>query len=637
MQQYFGPQGILAQKFDHFEYRSSQLAMAQEVYHCLKREIPLLAEAGTGTGKTWAYLIPAILSGKRVVISTGTKNLQDQILDHDIPLLKKHLFPRLKALCLKGRGNYLCRRRFGDFVYQPSFHNRSEAILFRRLLQWAARTKSGDRAEIPWLPDQFPAWNEVCSSTDRCLASQCENMSRCFIHRMRVEAAQAHIVVVNHHLFFADLALRKKAMTEVLPEYDAVIFDEAHQLEDIVGFYFGVQFSSRGLNELSQDLARQCRKAIPKGQKVQDLLKSSQQLEAQARVLQRVMQDSAGSNGRFPLDLAKVGEGFSRVCSRTVRVLETLGERLLSFREGDPAFDALHRRGSEMARSITRIQTQNESSLIYWFELNPGTVSFHGTPVTVASILEEVLFSRISAVILTSATLTVGGSFQYLRGSLGMPVETRELSVPSPFAYEEQTILYIPPDFPAPTDPAFCRSLAEEALLILRKSRGRGLFLFTSYRNLHQVYDLLKDQLSYPILFQGQKPKRVLLSEFKDRIDSVLMATSSFWQGIDVPGESLTCLLIDKIPFEVPDDPISAARMRYLDSQGKNAFFHYQVPRAVIQLKQGLGRLIRSSQDRGIMGIFDVRLLRKNYGALFLRSLPPCRLVHRLEDLDAYL
>ncbi len=637
MQRYFGPEGILAQKLEHFEYRPSQLEMAQTVYHCLKTEVPLMVEAGTGTGKTWAYLVPAILTGKKIVVSTGTKTLQDQILDQDIPLLKKLLFPRLQAVCLKGRGNYLCRRRFSEFAYQPAFHSREEAKLFRRFQQWAGRTKSGDRAEIPWLPDQFQAWSEVCSGTEHCLASQCEDQSRCFVHRLRMEAAQAQLVVVNHHLFFADLALRKKALTEVLPDYDGVVFDEAHQLEDIVGLYFGVQFSSRGLRELALDLARECRKVLPKGEKVRDLLKTAQHLEALTRDFQHTMQGFAGSGGRFLLDSPRVGEGFDRVCGKVVRALERMGERLLSFREENPVLDSLDRRGAEMARGITQLQARKDASLIYWFEVNHGSVVCHGTPVEVSSILEECLFARRSAVVLTSATLTVGNSFQYLRESLGLPSETRELSAPSPFAYEDQAVLYIPPDFPSPTDPTFCRCLAEQALLIFRKTRGRGLFLFTSYRNLHQVHELLKDRLPYPILVQGQKPKRVLLAEFKERIDSVLMATSSFWQGIDVPGESLTCLLIDKVPFEVPDDPIGSSRMKHLESRGKNAFYQYQVPRAVIQLKQGLGRLIRSSRDRGVMAVFDVRLLQKSYGALFLQSFPPCRRVRGIEDMDAFL
>jgi ATP-dependent DNA helicase DinG len=633
MQRYFGPQGLLAQKVTSFDFRASQLEMAEGVHQCLSSETPLLVEAGTGTGKTWAYLIPAILSGKRVVVSTGTKTLQDQILDHDIPFLKRLIAPHLQTVCLKGRRNYLCLRRFRDFSYQPTLWNKEEARLFRRFQQWAARTPTGDRADLDWLPDSFQTWNEVSSGSEDCLGQQCDDYSRCFITRLRLEASRAHLLVVNHHLFFADLALRGKGLGEILPDYDAVIFDEAHQLEDTIGLYFGLQFSNLKINDLVQDLLKEAKKDAGKTQRFQDIHSIAVQLEALSRLLYQGLCPAPGVQGRFPLDLQKVGKSFTDTCRQLLHALEQLNALLTPKSDSPETLDLLHRRSLEMAGEVREILEQDNPSLVYWYELSAKAVFIYGTPVDVAPVLREKLLSRKSAVVMTSATLSIAGSFDFIRSSLGMPPETRELLLASPFDYEKQALLYIPSTFPAPHEPGFCERLAEEALQILTKTQGRALFLFTSYRNMKETHGLLKDRLPYPLFVQGQKPKRTLLAQFKQEIHSILFATSSFWQGIDVPGESLSCLLIDKLPFEVPDDPLISARMEHLGAQGKSPFVHYQVPRAVIQLKQGVGRLIRSPGDRGVIAIFDVRLLTKNYGRLFLKSLPPCRRVHGLDDI----
>lgn len=633
MQRYFGPQGLLAQKVKSYDFRASQLEMAEGVYQCLTVETPLLVEAGTGTGKTWAYLIPAILSGKRVVVSTGTKTLQDQILDHDIPFLKRLIAPHLQAVCLKGRRNYLCLRRFRDFSYQPTLWNKEESRLFRRFQQWAERTPTGDRADLDWLPDGFQTWNEVSSGSEDCLGQQCDDYSRCFITRLRLEASRAHLLVVNHHLFFADLALRGKGLGEILPDYDAVIFDEAHQLEDTIGLYFGLQFSNLKINDLVQDLFRETKRDAGKTRRFQEIHSIAVQLEALSRLLYQGLCPAPGAQGRFPLNLQKAGTSFADSCRQLLHALEQLNALLTPKSDSPETLDLLHRRSLEMAGEVREILEQDNPSLVYWYELSAKAVFIYGTPVDVAPVLREKLLSRKSAVVMTSATLSIAGSFDFIRSSLGMPPETRELLLASPFDYEKQALLYIPSSFPAPHEPVFCKHLAEEALQILTKTQGRALFLFTSYRNMKETHGLLKDRLPYPLFVQGEKPKRTLLAQFKQEIHSILFATSSFWQGIDVPGESLSCLLIDKLPFEVPDDPLISARMEHLAAQGKSPFVHYQVPRAVIQLKQGVGRLIRSPGDRGVIAIFDVRLLTKNYGRLFLKSLPPCRRVHHLDDI----
>ena len=636
MQTYFGPHGLLAARIKNFEYRKGQLDMAKTVAECLRSGTPLVAEAGTGTGKTWAYLIPAVLSGKKVVVSTGTKTLQDQILDHDIPFLQQALGLKFKAVCLKGRRNYLCLRRFREFSYQPTLFNKTEAVLFRRFQKWAARTPTGDRAEIEWLPDNFRTWFEVCSSPEYCLGQQCPDHQRCHITRLRAEASRAQLLVVNHHLFFADLSLRSRGLTEVLPPYDAVIFDEAHQLEDVVSSYFGIQCGSGQVAQIAQDLSRECKKE--KKRDFAELQKIAQHLEALARLLHHSIAKGPDKKpGRGRLDPAKLGVDFKETCVSITHALEQVKAAVVSVSQELPVFDNLGRVAAELAWSLNEILAQKNDSLVYWYESNSQAAHLHGTPIEISPVLREFLFPKTGAVIMTSATLSVAGSFAYFRNALGVPKESIEAIFPSPFDFGKQALLYVPSQFPVPSDRSFCEKMADQAAQILEKTEGRALFLFTSYGNMNETYRLLRERLPFPLLVQGQKPKRALLSEFKETVDSVLFATSSFWQGVDVPGEALSCLLIDKLPFDVPDDPITAARMERLSKEGKSPFFELQVPRAVVQLKQGAGRLIRSSTDRGIIAIFDVRLLTKAYGQLFLKSLPPCRLIHDLSHMEGFL
>lgn len=637
MHHYFGPQGILAQKVPGFEFRSSQVEMAEAVYASLKDGVPLLAEAGTGTGKTWAYLIPAVLSGQKVVISTGTKTLQDQILDHDIPFLKKHIFPSLRAVCLKGRKNYLCRRKFQLFAHQPTLWNKEEAKLFRRFQKWALSTRSGDRAEINWLPDNFHSWNEVSSNSEQCLGQQCSEISRCFLSLLRQEASRADLLVVNHHLYFADLALRASNRGEVLPDYDAIIFDEAHQLEDVVSLYFGLEFSNAKINELVQDIQRESTRKSLQIKNIQEVIKIVQHLEILSRSFYQQLLPAKANQGRFLLDLNRAGANFAETCREMIHALEQLNAHLSLSSDNHPVLDSFNRRSSHFALIIREILDQQDPSLVYWYELSARSVFVHATPIEVSTICNQWLFKQTRKMVFTSATLAIAGSFDFLKRNLGMPAETRELEVASPFAYEQQALLYVPEHLPLPQASHFCDLVAKEAAKILTKTGGRALFLFTSYRNLHVLHNYLQEVLPYPILVQGQKPKRQLLTEFKQKIDSVLLATSSFWHGIDVPGEALSCLLIDKLPFEVPEDPLIAARIEYLANHGKNPFYNYQVPRAIIHLKQGMGRLIRSSRDRGIISIFDVRLFTKAYGKLFLESLPPCRMTREIDDIDDFL
>lgn len=619
-----------------FEFRSSQLEMAQAVFASLKEGYPLLAEAGTGTGKTWAYLIPAVLSGQKVVVSTGTKTLQDQILDHDIPFLKAHLFPGVQVVCLKGRKNYLCRRKFRLFAHQPSLWSREEAMLFQRFQEWAASTHSGDRAEIDWLPDNFHTWNEVSSSSDQCLGQQCADYSRCFLTTLRQEASRADLLIVNHHLYFADLALRIAGRGEILPEYDSVVFDEAHQLEDVISLYFGLEFSNGKVSELVRDIHRESGGKSVRVEHIDEIRRIGEHLEILGRQFYQHLAHAKGLHGRFPLNPDLCGSEFASTCRQVIHALEQLNAQL-SRLQGNAVFDSFIRRGERLLSAVREIQEQADPALVYWYELTGRTALVHGTPIEIGSLCNRWLFGQGRGIIFTSATLTVAGGFDFLRHNLGAPPETRELLLESPFVFNRQSLLYVPGHAPMPQSAGFCDFMAQEAARILTTTKGRALFLFTSYRNLHAVHGHLQGALPYPILVQGQKPKRQLLAEFKQRIDSILLATSSFWQGVDVPGESLSCLLIDKLPFEVPEDPLIAARMKYLAESGKNPFYHYQVPRAIIHLKQGAGRLIRTSRDHGVIVIFDIRLFSKSYGKLFLDSLPPSSLTRKINDIGDFL
>lgn len=637
MTRYFGPDGLLAEKLPGFEYRALQMQMAEAVQAGLRDSVALLVEAATGTGKTWAYLIPAILSGKRIAVSTGTKTLQDQIFDHDIPVLQRLLFPQLRAVVLKGRKNYLCRRRLSEFAAHPSFAARDEAKLFQRLQRWAARTETGDRAEIQWLPDQFHAWNDISSSSDQCVGQDCADQSRCFLTRLRQQAARADLLLVNHHLLFADLAVRRGGFGEVIPRYEAVIFDEAHQLEDIAASYFGIQWSNFRLQELLHDTQVEIPRASKDPEVLRQVRSACELLDVLNRRLVHLLCRPPAATGRYRLQPDNMMAGFREICVELGQGLDALRMVLSPHQDAHPALESCQRRGHELRSVLGELLEQRDPSLIYWYETSSRGVFLHGTPVEVAPIFQQHVFKHTPTAIFTSATLATAGSFAFLRDRFGLPVDTRELLLPSPFAYDQQAVLYLPSPFPQPNADDFCRRVADEALAILTKTRGRALFLFTSYRNMTQVHKLLEKRLPYPVLLQGQKPKRVLLAEFKENVASVLFATSSFWEGVDVPGEALSCLLIDKLPFEVPDDPLLVARLEALRTQGKNPFNDYQVPRAILHLKQGVGRLIRSSQDRGIIVLFDIRLLQKSYGRLFLDSLPPCRRVHQLADLDNFV
>lgn len=596
--------------------------MAQAVNQAFTQERFLIVEAGTGTGKTLAYLIPAVLSRKRVVISTGTKTLQEQLFFKDIPFVQKELGLAFKASFMKGRNNYLCWRRYRLFSRQPLFQTVEEISHFAALKKWAGRTKSGDRAELEELPEDLGSWKEVCASSETCLGQGCEFFDRCFITRMRQEAASSDVVIVNHHLFFADLAVRLKGYGEVLPRYEAVIFDEAHQLEEVATSYFGIAVSNFRFEELARDIRREAAAAKLKDEALNKA--SEGLLDDQERFFGLFR----SGDPRYRLQPERLEGRALELTARLIERLTFLSAHIGGMKESPEGLRACSRRAEELKQQFQEVLSLSESRMVYWCELRGRGVFLHASPVDVSADLQQQLYSRLKTVVFTSATLSARGNFRFFKERLGLEESAEELMLDSSFDMRSQVLLYLPINLPDPNDPSFVRRAAAEIKKILERTRGRAFLLFTSLKNMEEAYVLLKGRLPFTCFLQGERPKSALVRAFKEDIHSVLFATASFWEGVDVQGEALSCVIVDRLPFSPPNEPIMEARLEQIASSGRSPFWDYQVPSAVILLKQGLGRLIRTRQDRGLLAILDPRLLTKGYGKAFLESLPPCPMVH---------
>ncbi len=630
LEKIFGHEGWLEKHHPNYEYRQGQLEMAEEVESAFENRRHLIAEAGTGTGKTLAYLVPIIRAGRRVVISTGTKNLQEQIFFKDIPFLKK-LFPNLRATLMKGRQNYLCRQKLYDLENQPVLQGLQEVELYARLRDWERRTETGDRAELEDLPDTSPLWQRLDARRETCTGQKCPQFERCFITWMHQRAAESDIIIVNHHLFFADLALKQMDYASLLPDYAGLVFDEAHEIEDVATLYFGIQVSNYRVEELARDA-----EATLRAKKIEsaDAARAVADLRRRGEHFFELFPQTEGrtSFANRAEFLATNAAAYAALKNALVR----LGTELGRLPEKPEEINRLVERGGELRSAFEFVLEGQERNYVFWWERRGRGVFVEASPIDVSSILRERLFAKMDSVLLTSATLAVSGTFDFLKRRLGV-ANAREKIFPSHFDYARQALLYIPAHLPDPRDAAWRDTAAQEVVEILKATRGRAFVLFTSYQQMHDVYERVHRRVRYPMLLQGTAPRTALLDRFRSTPHAVLFATSSFWQGVDVQGQQLSAVIIDRLPFDVPTDPVVAARIRLINEDGGNAFTEYQVPQAVIALKQGFGRLIRSVQDRGVLAILDHRIVRKPYGRVFLESLPPYRHTHRLEDVKGFM
>ena len=664
---FFSPGGVLSRSNLAFEHRKGQYEMARAIEKAFADKRHLIVEAGTGTGKTLAYLLPALRLARerqqRVIISTGTKNLQEQLFFKDVPFLES-IFGPLKVCYMKGRGNYLCKHKLYALRDSPLLSGLEEISQFHAIAAWEKTTVTGDRAEIDALPENSALWPKLDARGEACLGQTCPDWDGCFITSMRRKALESDIIIVNHHLFFADMAIKLQAGASadagVLPAAGAVIFDEAHELEETASNFFGIGLSTQRFDELARDVETMLR---AKQASTSAIESATATLRDRARMFFAALPVATELNaglGRMPFEQrADFLEESGDIYTGALNALARLEGELERQKDVDEA-PGLRKRTADIATHLKFLLESQDPNTVFWIERRAaggvrnlargvGHASHHtylqATPIDVSQLLAAALFEEYSSVVLTSATLTVASGatssgntvsgFEHISKRLGLAM-ARELVVPSHFDYPRQALLYLPPGMPDPREPDFFVQAAERTRRVLEITRGRAFCLFTSYAQMRAMHERLSAELPYPLLLQGTAPRNILLEEFRDKPGAVLFGTSSFWQGVDVQGEQLSCVIIDKLPFAVPSDPVVKARMDAITAAGGNAFFDYQVPSAVITLKQGFGRLVRSLRDRGVLMLLDPRIQRQRYGRIFLDSLPPYRLTQSIEDVEAF-
>jgi ATP-dependent DNA helicase DinG len=654
MEEIFGPDGLIARAHPEYEYRPGQVQMAAAVMRAFEERRHLVVEAGTGTGKTLAYLVPAIAAavgrGSRVVISTGTKNLQEQLMEKDIPFLQRVLPRKFTAAYMKGRGNYACLNRIKRAENAPVFDGLEEVDYFDEVRRWSRESETGDRAELIELPENLSFWRHIDARSETCLGQKCPDYDACYITRMRQRASDADIVIVNHHLFFADLALRGGEYGQVIPDYGAVIFDEAHQIEDVAAEYFGAQVSSYQIEDLLRDVQQ-----LPVGDSGlnRELTRASGRVARFADQFWMGFREARGEEGRAAIvpgtfarqsrkgeiEATPLGEAYLALDGALERIETTLD----AVRDAPPEVESLLRRVREVRFALEFIVAGDDRRYVYWVERRGRGLFLRASPIDVSTLLQDKLFERVETVVLTSATLASAGGFDFIRRRLGLApdeeenenpaaAKTDELVATSGYNYEEQAVLYLPPRMPDPRSPQWAEAAAEEVVRLLEISEGRAFVLSTSVSGMRALYERVAPRVDFPCFVQGSASKAGLLDKFRSTPNAVLFATASFWQGVDVRGRQLSCVIIDKLPFAVPTDPVVAARQRFLEDQGGSSFYQYSIPQAVITLKQGVGRLIRSTTDRGLVAVLDPRLRTSGYGRLFLESLPPCPITSDLAE-----
>jgi ATP-dependent DNA helicase DinG len=639
-QSIFKPDGLLSTLIEAYEFRSGQLKMASAVAQTLAGG-KLVVEAETGIGKTLAYLIPAVLSRQKIIISTNTLNLQEQILSDAIPFIQQNIDPQLSALCVKGRQNYLCLYRWQQFAVHPQFEMFAPGKTRKKIERWLESTTTGDRAELPWLEDDSALWREISTTASQCLGSKCPNDKSCFITELRKKAAATRLLIVNHHLFFSDLALRREGHGEVLPRYESVIFDEAHHLENVATNFFGSSLSHFQLLELVKDVKLSAA-MLPEDKKEQ-VFQVADPLHLRSEHFTAMF---PAQIGKFPLqgfidEHPEWEEQIQAVSDRLSSLTSTLSRMAI---EGE-VWQGLANRCEDLQSRLIAIagllEIPQEEKYIRWYERREKSIVLTASPIDIAAELNTVLYPEVRSAVFTSGTLTVGDNFTYFLNRLGLDQDTETLSLASPFDYKNKTMLYVPAHtpqnpFPQPDRKEFPTEIQFIMNRILLASGGRALVLFTSFYNMRKIYPFLVENLPYPVFIQGEAPRNKLLQSFQQQTNSVLLAVASFWEGINVPGESLSCVIIDKLPFEVPSDPVIMARINKIREEGGNPFMDFQLPRAILALRQGVGRLMRTSTDKGLLAILDIRLFTKQYGHLFLRSLPPSPITRELKDVESF-
>ena len=619
-----GAQGILATRLDGFSPRRQQQAMAAVIAEVLATGETLICEAGTGTGKTFAYLVPALSGGRKVLVSTGTRNLQDQLFHRDLPLIRQALGIPARIALLKGRGNYLCRHRLDLALANPTAQRREVRRDLRRVQAWAGGTRAGDIAELA-LPEDAPVWPAVTSTTDNCLGQDCSAWSHCHLLEARRRAQEADLVVINHHLLCADMALREEGFGEVLPGADCIVVDEAHQLADVAAGFFGVSVSSRQLLELMRDIRDEYAREAGDAPELLDL--------AQAlRPAVRSLRDSLGDQDRrAPWQTLESDPPVQDALNHLGESLAAVGDALDALSGRGKGLDHCLKRARAITARLDQLTGAGDEAQVRWFDVRGPGFRLNQTPLDVADVFRAYRERHQMAWVFTSATLAVGDSFTHFASQIGIE-DARTARWDSPFDYQRQALLFIPPGMPDPSQPEYGRRVVDLIDELVGISRGRAFLLFTSHRALREAALLLEGRFDYPMLVQGSAPRAELIERFRRLGNAVLLGTASFWEGVDVRGEALSCVVIDRLPFAAPNDPILQARLDALRRRGSNPFRDYQLPQAVIALKQGAGRLIRDASDRGVLAVCDPRLLGRSYGRVFLDSLPP---MGRTADLDA--
>jgi len=618
----FAADGPLARAVGGYRPRSQQLAMAHAVRAAISANRQLIAEAGTGTGKTFAYLVPALLAGGKVIVSTGTKNLQDQLFQKDLPTVRDALKVPVSVALLKGRANYVCHYHLERALSDGRFATREDVKHLGKIANYAKVTQSGDRSGLADVPENAPVWMQVTSTRDNCLGQECPQHKECFVLKARKEAMEADVVVVNHHLFFADVMLRDEGVAELLPACNTVIFDEAHQLPETASMFFGESISTSQIMELARDARLE---AATSARDFSALPTASDALDKAARDLRLAFK----KEGRLPASATAEFKGFAPA-------LKTLGDKLANLNgllekqaERSEGLQKCRQRGTELLQKIRQWQNDEQTDSVRWLEVFHHSLQFNTTPLSIAEIFAKQIGGHPRAWIFTSATLAVKQNFGHYQAEMGL-LEARTACWDSPFDYQQQALLYVPEGMPEPNSADYTEAVVQAALPLLEASRGRAFLLFTSLRAMQRAHEILSAEfdrkgLPYPLLLQGEGSRNELLSRFREHGNAVLLGSQSFWEGVDVRGEALSLVVIDKLPFAPPDDPVLAARIAELNKQGRNAFMEHQLPRAVINLKQGAGRLIRDEQDRGVLMICDPRLISKHYGRRIWQSLPPFR------------